>query len=233
MTHSFVFGGESSKKYGLYISGSGTFSAPERDTQIKEIPGKNGNLIIDNHRFKNISIVYPAFIRTKFREYTDAARAWLLSDSGYRKLEDTYHPFEYRMARFTGPLDFDVRALNQSGECTLSFDSKPQRFLKSGDSIYILESAGGLVNPTPYEARPLIRVWGESGTLIVGNTFVDIEAIDEYIDIDSDTQNAYKGTMNCNENISSDFPVFKAGETGVKFEGAISRVEIQPRWWTI
>ncbi len=233
MTGILIYNERNSKDFGLYISGSGTFNAPQRDIETIEIPGRNGTLTIDKKRFLNITISYPAFIREKFRAYTDAAREWLLADAGYRRLEDSYHPDEYRMARFTGPLDFDTRILNRSGECTLSFDCAPQRFLKMGEIPHTLTAASAFVNPTVFEAKPFFRVYGTSGTLTVGNTAIEISEIDEYIDIDCDTQNAFKGTENCNSKVTSDFPTFPAGKTGVMFSGGITSVTVIPRWWTI
>lgn len=228
-----IYNGKSSREFGLYVSGSGTFNAPQRDIETIEIPGRNGTLTIDKKRFKNISIPYPAFIREKFRAYTDAAREWLLADAGYRRLEDSYHPNEYRMARFTGPLDFDTRVLNRSGECTLYFDCAPQRFLKMGEIPHTVMKTGDFINPTAFEAKPLFRVYGTSGTLTVGNTVMEISEINEYVDIDCDTQNAYKGIENCNDKVTSEFPTFMAGKTGIKISGGITKVIVIPRWWTI
>ena len=42
----FVYGDGCSRDYGLYISGGETFNAPERDVELVEIPGKNGNLVL-------------------------------------------------------------------------------------------------------------------------------------------------------------------------------------------
>lgn len=233
MTGLLIYDGKSSKDFGLYISGSGTFNAPQRDVELVEVPGRNGTLTIDKQKFQNITIEYPAFIREKFRAYTDAAREWLLAVPGYRQLEDSYHPDEYRMARFTGPLDFETRILNRSGECTLSFDCAPQRFLKSGDIPHTLTEAGNFVNPSVFEAKPLIRVFGTGGSLSVGSVTMEISEIDEYIDIDCDTQNAYKGTVNYNNKISSTFPTLPVGKTGIAFSDGITKVVIIPRWWTI
>ena len=188
-------------------------------------------MIIDNGRFKNIALTYPAFIRQNFKKNIDGARMWLLADSSYHKLEDTYHPEIFRMARFSSPTNFTTRFLNLSGECELVFDCKPQRFLKSGNVP--IESTGKitLINPTIYEALPLIRVYGSSGTLMVGNNIIQLSKINEYMDIDSEIQNAYKGTINCNSDMIGDFPSLKAGETGISFEGNINRIQIIPRWW--
>lgn len=234
MTGHFLFDRELSKAYGIYISGSGTFNTPEADVDKMEIPGRNGDLLIDNNRFKNVTITYPAFVRRKFSAYTDSAKMWLMKNNAYRRLEDTYHPDYYRMARFSGPMDFDVRFLNKSGECELSFDCKPQRFLKLGEYAISVTGQAKLYNPTTFAAKPLIRVYGTSGTLLVGDTVMQISEIDGYVDIDCDTQNAFKGTANCNGNIRvSGFPELPAGETGIGYEGNITGIEITPRWWTI
>lgn len=229
----FVFDGKCSKDFGLYISGGDTFGSAERDVTKISIPGKNGDLIVDNGRFKNKPVVYPAFIRQRFKAYAKEAREWLGQKSGYRKLQDSYHPEYYRMASFTGPLDFDTRMLNLSGECNISFDCKPQRYLVIGDIPIEVRDAAEVYNPTPFEAYPLIRVYGTSGNIIVGDTIMQISAIDEYVDIDCELQNAYKGTVNCNLNVSNVFPNLTAGVTGVTFEGDISKMELRPRWWTI
>jgi len=235
MVGSFFYKGINSKDMGIYVSGSGTFNSPERDIERIEIPGKNGELIIDNKRYKNVIIKYPAFIRYKFKDLTDLARMWLLKDVGYQRLEDTYHPDEFRQACFVGPLDFDVRFQNQSGECELSFNCLPQRFLKIGENLITGSGTIRLWNPTGFPAEPLIRVYGTSGILHVGNMNVQINRIDGYIDIDSQSQNAYKGTINCNKDIvkTSVFPVLPEGETGIRGEGNITKIEVRPRWWRI
>ena len=230
----FVYGGKCSKDYGLYISGGGTFNAPERDVELVEVPGKNGSLVLDNGRFKNITVTYPAFIGHKFKSLSGAAREWLLRTSGYVRLEDSYNPENYRLARFGGPLDFDTRVLNRSGECNLSFDCKPQRFLTEGDFTIDVLGSIQLFNPTPFPALPLIRVYGASGTLMVGDAIIQISDIPEYMDIDCELMNAYKGTVNCNSKINAPrFPTLPAGKTGIAYDGNISHVQIKPRWWTI
>ncbi len=230
----FVYGDRCSRDYGLYISGGEAYNAPERDVEVVEVPGKNGNLVLDNGRFKNITVTYPAFIRHKFKSLSQAAREWLLCAYGYVRLEDSYNPEYYRMARFGGPLDFDTRVLNRSGECNLSFDCKPQRFLIEGDFAVDVAGSVKLFNPTLFSALPLIRVYGTDGRLMVGDIIVQLSGIQEYIDIDCEIMNAYKGTVNCNSKIIAPaFPTLPAGETGIAFEGNISHVQIRPRWWTI
>lgn len=222
-----------SSDFGIYISGSGTFNAPERDVEVISVPGRNGDIVIDNGRFKNNTVTYPAFIRELFKERAAGARDWLCQSAEYHRLEDSYSPSFYRMARFVGPMDFSTRFLNRSAEMELIFDCKPQRFLKDGERAIAATGAIKLYNPTSYAALPLIRVYGTSGSLVVGNTIMKISQIDEYIDLDSETKNAFKGTINCNNKVSNSFPELAPGETGITFRGNISKIEIIPRWWTV
>ena len=56
----FTFDGENSKDYGVYITGSGVFNAPERDVEMISIPGRDGAFAQDMGRFSNIEVTYPA-----------------------------------------------------------------------------------------------------------------------------------------------------------------------------
>ena len=92
------FGGVKSSDYGIYVSGEGTFNAPERDVELIEIPGRNGDLIGSDHRLENISVTYSAFIYKDFKQNVENFRTFLLSLDGYQTLTDSYHTDEYRMA---------------------------------------------------------------------------------------------------------------------------------------
>lgn len=235
MKNYLIFNGRRSSDFGLYISGSGVFNAPERDVEVVEIAGRNGNLILDNGRFRNITVTYPAFISKKFPQMAAAARDWLCGWFGYFRLEDTYYPEFYRRARFSGPLDFETRWMNTGAETNIVFDCKPQRFLKSGEHPIQISAATTLRNPTSQTALPLLKIYGSGdGQLAVNGASVAIKNIDEYILLDCDLQDAYKGSKNLNSLVSlEDFPVLPAGSSEISFSGGITKIELTPRWWTI
>lgn len=236
----FWFDGQCSAHFGLMVSGSGTYNAPERDVELVAVPGRNGELILDNGRYKNISVSYPISICRDFPSKAAVARGWLMSKSGYKRLEDGYDPDHFRMAMFKGPIDFDVSFLSRTGEATLTFNCKPQRFLKAGEHAIPMAAPGSLWNPTGFPALPLITVYGTgAGTLTVGERTVEIKALEGHIVLDSDTQNAYyvseSGTY-VNQNgviYAPEFPVLEAGQTPISWTGDITNIEIIPRWWTL
>lgn len=230
-----IFNGKSTKDFGVWISGSGTWGAPERDVEHIEVPGRNGDLTIDNKRFKNLTVTYPAFIPKGFAEKFDSFRAFLVSSPGYHRLEDVYHPDEYRMAEYYEAIEPEVGTLNRSGTFDLSFNCKPQRFLKSGERTRSFTANGTIHNPTLFEAKPLLRVYG-TGSFGIGNQTVVISSASVYTDIDCDIKDAFKGAINCNGNIqlvSGDFPVLAPGNNGVTMTGGITQIDIMPRWFTV
>jgi len=230
----FFLDGRSSADLGLYISSGGILNSPEIDAEAISIPGKNGDLVISNNRYKNCPIQYPAFVDENALQRTDELKAWLLNKPGYRRLQDNFNPAFFRIARFIGPLDIESYVL-KAAEFTIAFDCKPQRYLCDGEILVTMSAAGKIYNPTAFTALPLIRIYGtSSGTLTVGNTVVQIKSINEYVDLDCELQDAFKGITNCNSNVyAPNFPTLPPGGTGISFSGGITKIEIKPRWWIV
>lgn len=235
MRHNLEYDGVSSLDFGLWIGFAETDNAPQRSIESIEIPGRNGALTIDNGRFENINVSYKCVIPWDYERNVAAARAFYLSRVGYHRLEDSAHPDEFRMARYHSGLESVPSQMRQQGYFTLEFDCMPQRFLRSGEEVITRTASGVIYNPTLFEAKPIIRVYG-NGALGVGSETITIANNPGYIDIDSEMMDAYMGAVNCNSNItlsSGEFPVLAPGETGVALGSGITRVEITPRWWTI
>lgn len=147
MRNYFILDGIDSRNFGVYISGQGTFSAPQKAYQFYNVPGRNGSLLGNEHRLENINVSYEAFIYSDFDNNMAAFRSFLLSLNGYKKLTDSYHPDEFRMAVYTGPFEPKVERTNDCGSFVITFSCKPQRFLFSGDTEYSLTSGSITGNP--------------------------------------------------------------------------------------
>lgn len=229
------FGDVLTSDYYVWVSGSGTFGAPSRDVEVVQVPGKSGDLLLDNGRWSNIEVTYPCFISRKFPDRFDAFRAAMLAyNGGYQLIRDSYHPSEYRLGRLAEGIDPEPGTLNRSGRFDLVFDCQPQRYLLTGLDIVTLTTAGTLTNPTQYAAQPHIRVYGY-GTLRVGPEAITIAQTPyRYVDIDCQAMDAFYEAVNLNSYISlTDFPQLPTGETGISWEGSITEVRITPRWWTL
>lgn len=227
-----MFSGRSSEDFEAHISGSGTFISPTRDVESISVPGRNGDLHVDNGRFTNVSIIYPAFITEDFDKNYSAFKAFLCAQIGYKILADSYHPDHYRRAMFNGGISPEMATLNRAGSFELSFDCDPRLFLKSGDKVIRINGAGEIYNRTQFASKPIIRAYG-TGTLTIGAVSIEIISADEYTDIDCELQEAYKDSINCNSNIELEngvFPELMPGLNEITYSGIL---DIIPKWWTV
>lgn len=167
---SLIFDGESSRNYGVYITGEAVYNAPDRDVEMISIPGRNGSFALDKGRFQNIEVSYPAgiFAETEadFAQAISDFRNLLCSRSGYVRLTDDYNPNEYRMAIYKSGLEVEPAQL-KAGEFNIVFDCKPQRFLTSGETKRSVSSGSSITNPTLFPASPLMECKGH------GNIYID------------------------------------------------------------
>lgn len=211
---------------------------PSRKTETKSVPGRNGDLLFVEDAFSNVVQPYDVYISAEAMRIPSAARAvaaWLYAPAGYQRLEDSYDLDHFRIAYYNGPTDIE-NILNRFGRATISFNCKPQRFLKLGEHAVSFNSPAVLRSPSRFPAIPMIRVYGSgAGSLFVGEYTVTFSSIDGYVDLDCETQNAYKGVANKNASVSfsPDCPRLIAGENQISWSGGITSVQITPRWWTL
>ena len=181
MQNSILFGEVDSADYGIYISGEGVFDAPKRSIEMVSVPGRNGDIVIDNGYYENIEVTYPSFNYepdlASFRLALAQFRNALVSQTGYQRLSDTFHPDEYRMAIYSAGLEVDPIKYNTAAKFDIKFDCKPQRYLVSGEDPVEVTSGQDLVNPTLYDAEPLLAVEGHGAIHFNG---YDVELVDPY-----------------------------------------------------
>ena len=190
-----VFDNINSSTYGVYIAGDGVFNAPARRGEMVSIPGRNGSLFLDNGAYDNIEVEYPGFIgegdEAQFRTKLTSFRSALASKTTYKRLEDTYHPDEFRLAIFRSGMEVDPQHYDRAGEFSILFDCKPQRFLKSGEIPQVFSANGTILNPTLFESKPLIKVTGDGSVSIdpyrftvtdnPGTIYIDSEIGEAYL----------------------------------------------------
>ena len=233
MINSIFYDNKSLADYGLYISGHGTFNAPARKVSYVSVPGRNGNLTLDEGCYENTEVTYVSFIPEGMKLNTQGLRNFLMQKAGYRRLEDTYHPDEYRLGRYVQGLEVEPSEKHVAATFPLVFDCKPQRYLKDGEHAIEVSTGAVLHNPEDMIALPLIRVYG-AGSFNINGYAGTVSSGAAYTDIDCETQEAYMGTTSRNSALSltNGFPKLTPGDNAITFSG-FSKVEITPRWWRL
>lgn len=189
----FVFNGKKSSDFNVWASGLNIFTTPRRNVERVSVPGRNGDLLIDDGTFENAEMLFKnCFIPNKFSENFTALSNYLSRQQGYKRLELSWLPDEYRMAAFNGDIEASLKNWDGKGSFDLAFDCKPQRFLKSGEEPIVVMVPivnGNTMRTSTYQfpaegAKKNIRVTAtslpESGSISVQVVHhpTDSEAID-------------------------------------------------------
>ncbi|MBQ2775169.1 MAG: phage tail family protein [Clostridia bacterium] len=229
MPNSFTFGEHSTLDFGLIVGKKNIYKTPVRNISFVSVPGRSGDVIMDDGSYPNIEISYTVGQKDIKTPFSDVA-AWL-SSPGYQKLMDTYTPDVFRLAVCTSGQEWDEQ-LQNFGEAAITFNCKPFRYLVSGELATTLTSGGTLINPTSFDSLPYIKITGSGNvTLHVNNKSYSLTSISPNIEIDSEMMAVYRGATLLNNKASFDeFPVLSAGENTISWTGTVSKVEIIPRW---
>lgn len=233
---------------GAYVWGAGQYSAPARSVDFIEVPGRNGDLLIDNGNYTNTTAIFDVIITKDVEENTNRLKYLLYSQKGYQKLYDSDLKGFYRMASFNS--GFEILS-TEGGTVRIEFDCKPFKYDIVGEEPIVFEYAEGqsgrfyLENPYFEESKPAIRVYAEIGSNeesfinINGKTIKFFEQSDRWFGalIDTDMQFVYREMADRKENLNryvSDVDVsLKPGENYISFGGAITKIEVYPRWVTL
>ena len=232
-----IWGGKSSQDLGIVIEKPPKISRPARKFTTYTIPGRSGDIIEPQDAWSNYTQSYSiwagGYTYGSAQLSMSAISSWLLSPKGYQRLEDNFEPDIYREAYFVGPIEAED-ILAQVGKCEIQFSCKPQRYLKLGERKKAYSSGDVIFNPTQFEAKPLITVYGSgSGSVTINGYTLTITGMTDYLNIDCETMDVYRQTSeNRNSLVSGQFPVLSPENNTVVYSN-LSSVEITPRYFVI
>ena len=231
MKGSINFGAVYSSDFSFYIIDTSGFTAPDDDFETYEIPGRSGDLHISNGRKKNVTVTYQCIMECDdAMEEFISFRSKLGTVSGYQKLTESYMPSYFWLAKFKSIKAKTITPKQVLFE--LSFTCIPKLFLESGETEHAFTAAGTIENPTANGAKPIIRIYG-SGTFTAGTIIGTINtAGTEYIDIDTDTHQAFEGPAFRNSNVTiTQWGELIPGVNDVTLGTGITKLTVIPRWF--
>lgn len=256
LNETFYIDGIDARSFGIYLQKPIKFSEAVPVVKKQTIPGRNGDLIFETGSYQNRTAVASCFCLQKDVEKTiSAAGRFLMAKHGYRRLETSDDPDHFWLARVENSPQIAQR-VRTLAPFDISFDCKPQRFLKSGEEKMIFPHTQKheeiqIYNNFGFPARPLIYAkWSEvtehnyvdiifydaSGNSMLDKNIrtFDMTVTDLYIDCD--THNAYNNDGNQNHNVVAyNFPALDIGLNNITIIGpeSLESVEIMPRWWEL
>lgn len=233
-----LWAGIGSKDVGMVVEHYPTIIIPRRKQETQSVPGRNGDIILYQDAYENYEQSYQVFLDAKakggLQKVIPKLSDWLLGHSGYQRLEDSYFPDVYRMAYYTGGVEF-ISIFNQYGAGTLTFNCAPEKYYKMGERPIEITNGQWLSNPTMFPAKPLITITGYGrGNLYFNDNYLTISNVNGTMVIDVKEHLATVNKVPRNELITGLFEnMTLKDKTYIRWTGGITSMTLIPRWWTI
>lgn len=237
-TQEITFGGRELTEYGCVITEPPKRPFPKRKYEKIPVPGRSGDLIVDNESYENITVTYkvatiPALYDYRYiDEVLSELKQWLLSSVSYQKLYDTELPDGFYYAFCSGISDA-VCTFDDMYEFEIAFDCKPFFYYDSGqESVPTTDSSIQLYNSGKRVAQPLIQIFG-TGTLgcNINGTQFTVKNITESVTVDVESQLVYSGAASEADEFTGDYPLLAVGQNTIRFTGSgYVSAKIIPRW---
>lgn len=231
-----IFDGMQTDAYSMFITNAGIYETPKPEYDSVYVEGRNGALLIEQNMFKNVNVRYPFVIYNNFQKNIKELKSFLNSKTGYKRLEDSFEPNRFRVARFGNIASPKYSYIRDMGTGAIEFDCKPQWFLKNGEKWYTVSgNTLDIYNPTNFPSKPLYKIGGQ-GQFSVGGCTVTVSREDSdefYIDCElMDSYTASGVNMNSAVRRTSGWPMLNPGNNRITTSGNIN-VQVQPRWYEI
>lgn len=249
---SFTFNGVNCESLGMKVQRYPARPFPQRKQTVYKVPGRSGDLIVDENAFENVKQEYEVYVGEgsgrSMQERLTAVAEWLLSPRGYCVLTDSYDQNIKRLARFVGGVEF-LNSLNKFGSATAVFDCKPQRYpvtdveltetLESGVNTITLPDSGLM------DSYPLLEILAvganTSFRVLAGDLQITVPARGTAISkivIDWETQsvyNAYNGSVPSNTSVAGNWGPIGDGDTiTINIEtNPIPTIRLYPRQYSV
>jgi len=223
-----IFNGISSKEFGLGVKKFPPIPQAEANINKIEIPGRDGFLTEDLGTKKGIQIpVEFLFKNIEVKENAYLIKAWL-KGQGDLIFSDELDK-KYKATVISA---FDIAsAIKRFGEFSVIFDCQPHMYDTVEEVLTFTTSPTSFFNPGSDISLPILKVYASGDiSLSINGNIVTVDNVDEYVIIDSEMVDCYKGAQLKNNDMEGDFPKLIEGFNTISWTGSISKIEITPNW---
>ncbi len=221
--------GVDTREYKIKLRNRVDIPTPEQDVEYIDIKGRHGSLT-KKYGFKDIPLPVDFYFyeASSFKQAFRKAKIKLFQAKTLKVSDDL--SVYYKIKSIS--IETAENAILEIGEFTVLFTLAPFQFEET-DSITITQET--TLTNEGYESEPYIKAYSTgTGKLYINDQVVTIKDINGFIEIDSEMQNAYRKAdgyiTNLNDHMIGDFPVLSNGKNVIKFDGDITKIEINPRW---
>ena len=211
----FIYNGISSKDMGVILKKLPPITKPKKRIEIVQVPGRNGTLHIDENCYEPINISLECTLKKNInvRDITK----WLI-EFGTITFSDELD--KYYNATITNSIPLE-RVFRLYREFIIQLELQP---IAQSTQEYIYNcnnpNENTLKIDSSAEMYPYIKLTGTGEVkLTINNKICTVTIDDEYIELDSELQNAYKGVKNKNDKMNGEFPILIPGNNKIQITG--------------
>lgn len=228
----FTFKGISSDAMNIKLMRFPDIRQPDRKGKYEPVPGRDGDLWIDNGGYANVE--YDLDCQTRPGANRSAVSAWL---SGEGDLILNAEPNRSYRARIVKGCSFSrfIPSID-AYKIKVKISARPFAYQHPPETIP-LTTGSMITNPGTVPSEPIITVYGSGDVnLLVGTSAVLINNVVDSVVIDCEAKLIYQpGTPMVLKTGDASlpggvWPVMPVGTTAIQWTGAVSKVEIQPQW---
>ena len=223
----FIFKGKDSRDFGILISSVPEKVRAERRTEQVTIPGRNGELTMDEGTYA--PYVISVECGTRGSDRLDEIVAWL--DGAGDLILCTEPDKVFRASIYNKISVADMIYLYNS--FLLQFRVQPFKYSTNPANDFVeLTAPTAIRNSGTVYSEPLITVYGSGDiTLTINGADFPLYGVEDSITIDSEMMEVFKGNTNQNGKYGgTEFPRFEVGKNDIGWTGKVNKIKIQPRW---
>lgn len=235
----FIINGTHSSELNSLIQYRPEMATPLRKVRMRSVPGVDGDYIFDEEAYENTSIPLELFAKGEDENeinYLKELIAYTFDSGDYIEFVPYWDETTvYQVKAINGPNYNPDGSVPLLLNYTVELSAKPFKYFKKSIEIEGNEPFT-LINPSFYESEPKITLYGtgDMKLLINAEEYV-FKSVDDYIIVDSATENAYKEengiVISRNHRMYTiDFPKFQPGENTIQTTGSSMRYKVEPRW---
>jgi len=220
------FKNNSSEDFGLVTLDPGRRQRAQEQTNVYPVPCSDYEPTEHTGKYNPYERPMEFFIPDQ--ERISLINAWLV---GYGKLRTFKDPGGYFKASVISGLEYE-EIVKVKDKMRVVFKINPGFFfLDSGDTPMPIGAPGTITNIGTHTAKPYMKITGSGNIdITINGRMFSLIGIVDYIELDSETEYAYRATANAGDKMEGDFPYFDAGDNLISWTGTVTNIQIIPRW---
>lgn len=216
MKNYLIFNGINSKDLGIRIEKHNNFSTPQRVVERVKVPGRTGEILIDDNSYENIIFEYEFILDCKGSDLASKSKQisnWLHSDYTYKTLTFSNSNKVYN-AVVINKIDIK-RMFKTFGRALVTFEAYEVPNARERNILKV-DTEATYINNNNMPLKPIIKVLGYGDCIInINNQSIILKGIEGQVIIDCYNMDCYKeegnNIINCNNQMKGMFPQLDTG----------------------